>query len=214
MGYSGSFRAKMRKDSGQSCLRSTTLWLLGTVVMATSAWPSLVRAAEPTAPVDQPAPAKASDVSGYLSVGLGGSNVGLTARGMFTLAKGSWFAAVNAGYGNEFNLFTGPSPSLEQQDLGVVAGWHCRGGFHFIALGLGLGYVHSINRGRFEKYEDGLSASHASYERIDRVGIGIPLIAHGGLHLGSVGVGGMVFANVNLTLPSIGAAGTLNLGSF
>ena len=216
MGFWRCHGLNMRTNPGRSCGLGTPLCLFGTLVTVTSFWTSLARAAGlgEEAPPKQPAPSKDAGLSGYLTVALGGSNVGLTARGLFTLAKGSWFAAANAGYSDEFKPITGPYPILEQKDVGVVAGWHHRGGYHFVALGLGLGYVQSVNRGSFLKMEDGMSGTHQVYEKIDRAGIGVPLLAHGGLYLGPIGLGAMLFGNVNSTLPSIGAAITVSVGSF
>ena len=54
--------------------------------------------------------------------------------------------------------------------------------------------------------------TNKTYEELDEHGIGMPLMAHGMLHLGAVGIGAMLFGNINAMLPSIGAAGTLSVG--
>ncbi|HEY5955695.1 MAG TPA: hypothetical protein VIV60_04040 [Polyangiaceae bacterium] len=208
---------RLRNRVRSLCRRGTVLVLFGTV------WLPALFIANPTGAAEsskmdgesQPElPTKSRKTSGYLSLGLGGSNVGLTARGLFTLARGSSFVALDAGYATELNFFSGAYPSLDQKDIGVLVGLHCRGSYYVGAVGLGLGYVHSVNRGAFLKTEDGWSGTHSVYERIDRAGIGVPFAAQGTLYWGRVGLGTMLFGNVNATLPSFGAAGTLNVGAF
>lgn len=154
-----------------------------------------------------------SPLSLYASVALGVSNVGPTARGVLTVAPGPWFIAGTAGASDELALF-GPAPSQNQQDAGLIGGLHLRGNFYVVALGAGLGYVHSVKRGRYQGTADGVSATHEVYEKLDNSTLGVPLLAQATLYWGPVGVGAMVFANANTTLPSIGFAGTLSLGSF
>jgi hypothetical protein len=204
-------------DSTRACRWGTAGCLLGTVLLPALLWAAPTRAAELSEAAREPrqeSPTERGDISSYLSLGVGGSNVGITLRGLFTIAKGSWFAAINAGYGDELRLFGGPSPGLEQKDLGVIAGLHLRGRYFIGSLGLGLAYVHSVNRGAFLRTEDGMSGSYSKYEELERSGIGIPIVAQVFFHLGPVGLGGMLFGNINTTLPSIGAAGALHLGSF
>jgi hypothetical protein len=139
--------------------------------------------------------------------------VGLTARGLATVAYGHWFVGVTGAASDELNFF-GPTPILEQQDLGAVAGLHTRGGFYVAAIGAGVGYVHSVNRGHYLQTDQDGWSSHAVYERIEERTIGVPLVAHAALYWGPIGIGAMAFANCNTTLPSVGAALTLNVGKF
>ena len=204
-------------DSTRACRWGTAGYLLGTVLLPALLWVAPTHAAELGEAAREPrqaSPTEKGDISSYLSLGVGASNVGISLRGLFTVAKGSWFAAINAGYGDEFSQFGGPSPSLEQKDVGVIAGLHLRGSYFIGSLGLGLAYVHSVNRGAFLRTEDGISGSYAKYEELERSGIGIPIVAQAFVYLGPVGLGGMLFGNIDTTLPSIGAAGALHLGSF
>lgn len=129
------------------------------------------------------------------------------------MARGNWFLGLSGGAADEFNLFSGSSPSQSQQDLGAIAGWHRRGSFYLCAVGGGLGAVHSVNRGKFLRLEDGLHGSNELFERVERSEFGVPLMAHGALYYGPVGLGALLFGNVNSTLPSVGLAGMLELGS-
>lgn len=201
------------------CRRGTAACSLVTVLaLAVALAPRRVAAQPVTASRSPPESTtqalEAKPVSVYLSAGLGASNVGPALHGLLTVATGPWFVALNAGYAVEFTVFSGPSPELEQKEFGAVAGLHHRGSFYVASVGAGLGYVRSINRGSFLRMEDGLGGQTEVFEKVDRAGVGIPIVAHGALHYGTIGLGALLFANANLTLPSLGGAVTLELGVF
>lgn len=181
-----------------------------------SLWPVLAHSAElgQTDPNQLPGaiPAPEPDpLSTYATLGLGSGSVGPTVRGLATVAHGGWFVGLTGAVSDELS-FGGPSPKQSQEDVGVVGGLHLRGNFYVAALGAGLGYVHSVKRGKFVRTEDDGWFSGDVYERIDEGTVGVPVLAHAAVYLGPVGLGALAFANWNVNLPSVGAALTLNVG--
>jgi|GEM_PF-3376047 len=195
------------------CLRRTLVCSLVTLSWLLAVLETRVAAAQ-SAPVSQPSASRGSMVptSLYASAGVGGSNVGLAARGLLNVAWGRMLFAVTGGLADEFNGFGGPSPSLEQKDLGVIAGLHLRDTFYLGGVGLGLGWVHSVNRGKRLGMQDGIGGQRELFESVERSDLGIPIIAHGAVFHGPVGIGALLSANINRTLPSVGACATLELG--
>lgn len=74
--------------------------------------------------------------------------------------------------------------------------------------------MRSVNRDKSLGREDGINGSTEAFDRIERLELGLPMMAHGALYLGPVGLGALLFAKINSTLPSMGMAGMLELGSF
>jgi hypothetical protein len=179
-------------------------------------WPVPAHSAESGQPestqssVALPAP-EPDLLSIYATLGLGGGSVGLTTRGLATVAYGGWFVGLTGAVSDELS-FGGPSPIQSQEDMGFVGGLHLRGNFYVAALGAGLAYVHSVKRGSYLRTEDSEWGSGEVYEKIDEGTVGVPMLAHAAVYLGPVGLGAMAFANWNMTLPSVGAALTLNVG--
>jgi hypothetical protein len=193
------------------------------------AWPSAARASQPderravdSTPASEPRGTETSTkteatakvpLSVYATAGLGGSTIGLTARGLFTVAYGHWFVGATASASDEFDI-GGPSPNRRQEEFGGLVGIHSRGRFYVAGAGAGLAYVHSVDRGAYLSAGDDGFLSGDVYERIEGTTIGIPIVAHASLYWGPVGIGAMTFLDLNESLTSLGAAGTLSLGVF
>lgn len=208
------FRAFSPICRRQLC-RRVTAWCLIAAQLALVVFQASPTAAAETSvhgepPVKHVDPTSASpNTSVYLTGALGASNAGVAIRGVATVALGHWF--IGFGIGRSEEILPSKSPGLMLMDFGPLLGLHSRNDYFAVAFGAGLSYVQTRTRGRFLESRDGWFAN-SYYEPIEQRSLGVPLMAHGMVHLGPVGLGGMVFGNINLNLPQIGAAGTLNVG--
>jgi hypothetical protein len=211
------FNETSRQIRNALCRIGTACRWIAPILSLVLAWSLEAHASEPldrkTDAHTRTRESKSTPLSVYATGGIGGTNIGLSARGLLTVAHGRWFVGATAVVSSELS-FGGPSPHLQQEDVGVLAGLHTRGRFWVAGAGAGLAYVHSIKRGAYLGSEDDTLFRNELYEQIDRTTIGVPVVAHASVYWGPVGIGGMTFLNLNDTLPIIGAAGTLSLGMF
>ncbi len=149
------------------------------------------------------------ETSVYASGAAGLSTLGPAFRGLLTIARGPHFVGLAAGNTGEF--FPEESPGLELTEVGPMVGFHASSSYLAGSAGVGLAAVHSTTRGKYLGESDGFLADR-EYEKVKGWTLGIPLMVHGVVHLGPVGLGAMLFGNFNSALSMIGAAGTLNLG--
>jgi len=109
----------------------------------------------------------------------------------------------------EFEIF-GPTPAQSDTDYAFLVGKFSGRRHSFNSVAAGVALVHSVRRG--ELLEGGYWFLGPTYERIDRVTVGLPLELRATANLVGVGLGVNLFANLNPAGSFAGLALTLQLG--
>lgn len=144
----------------------------------------------------------------FASGGLGGGSRGLARFASLTFIRGSTVFSVRASMMYEFSIF-GPSPSESASDVGLLFGRALRKGRVASYAAAGIGYVHTVRRGRLISDPPFFGREH---ERIETRTIGIPVDLRLTVNAKGVGIGLSLFGNVNREDSFAGAALTLQLG--
>ena len=152
--------------------------------------------------------AQASDV-GFASCGVGFGSQAVGAVASLNFSRGHLIYVLRASTTSEFNLF-GPSPDLSDTDYAAMIGKWAGAPRSFRSAAVGLSVVHSVRRGRI--IEEPYWFSGGTYEKIDRVTVGLPVDLKASLNLGPVGLGVNVFANLNPKGSFAGLAVTMQVG--
>jgi hypothetical protein len=145
----------------------------------------------------------------FASAGFGFGSDGLGGVHSLTASHHGILYGLRTSTTSEFEIF-GPTPALSSTDYAFLVGKISGGRHSFTSAASGIALVHSVRRG--ELLEPGYWFIGPSYERIDRVTIGLPLDLRATANLVGVGVGVNLFANLNPAGSFAGLALTLQLG--
>jgi hypothetical protein len=142
----------------------------------------------------------------FVSGGVGGGRVGFALLGSANVVRGRTVFGARTSTLQEFEIF-GPTPVESATDAGLLVGRGSAKGSRLSYAALGIGYVHTVRRGRR------LVPNGSEYERIDTRTIGIPVELRATLNASVVGMGVCLFGNLNRKDSFVGAALTVQLGT-
>jgi hypothetical protein len=145
----------------------------------------------------------------FASAGLGAGSHGLGGVLSLGFSHKGVFYGLRTATATELEIF-GPTPALNDTDYAFLIGKFSGRRHSFKSAAAGIALVHSVRRG--ELLEAGYWFLGPSYERIDRVTVGLPLDLRATANLVGVGVGVNLFANLNPAGSFAGLALTLQVG--
>jgi len=154
-------------------------------------------------------PAAHAGEVGFASGGVGFGSQSLGAVASLNFSRGRLVYVLRASTTSEFNLF-GPSPDHSDTDYAAMIGKWSGGPRSYLSVATGLSVVHSVRRGAM--IEAPYWFSGGSYEKLDRVTVGLPVDFKASFNVGPVGLGVNMFANLNPKGSFAGLAVTMQLG--
>lgn len=201
-----------------ACRIRTRLWLCFTIACTLVVFsPQRANAAPDNSDSRLPEPAEASSVPAYralyLTLGLGGTAIGVAGRVQITGAYRHWFAAGLLAKTMEFQLF-GPTPAESLWEAGALTGYHQDFGSFILSTGIGIAWTSTVTRGALRESASASGHLADEFAEVLHEGLGLPFAVQAIYHGGTFGIGAQVFGNYNAKLPLLGLVGTLHVGNF